>query len=76
VTDRIRTLADDALSAQKDTFGFWMAQSDVANKQLQSAWDVSRASLEAARDLNEKLVRAWVDAVLPANAAAAAAAKA
>ena len=64
MTDRIRTVSEDVLAMHRESFAFAAQQQELAQKQLSSAFDIGRASLEATRDLQAKMARNWLDAVL------------
>lgn len=70
MTDRIRTLTDDALQLHGEAFAFGLRQQELAQQQLRSAFEIGRASLEATRDLQASMFRNALDAFAPAKDAA------
>ena len=56
MTDRIRTLTDEALAMHRELSQLGIEQSKLAQQ-----------SLELARDSQHKIARMWIDAVAPKN---------
>jgi hypothetical protein len=65
MTDRIRTLSDDALKLHGEAFDFAMRQAELAREQANSAFGIGRASLEATRDLQASMARNVMHAFAP-----------
>ncbi|MCA9490954.1 MAG: hypothetical protein KC621_13590 [Myxococcales bacterium] len=70
MTDRIRTMTDDALKLHSEAFAFGMRQQELAQQQVRTAFEIGKASLEATRDLQASMARNMVDAFAPAKDAA------
>jgi hypothetical protein len=65
MTDRIRSMADETLAMHKEFADFGIEQAKLAKKGTDSMYDTARASMELARDSQQKMVQMWVDAVAP-----------
>ncbi len=64
MTDRIRAASEDLLAFHKESVSFVAQQQDLWKKSMLFGFEVSRASLEATADLQQRLVKNWADGMV------------